>query len=67
MLELAAIEIGDGGEADMGMRAHVDALSGEELGRPHLVEEDERPDHLPAAARAGRGAPRSRRDRARGE
>ena len=30
----------------MRMRADVDALAGQELDRPHLVEEDERPDHL---------------------
>ena len=28
------------------MRAHIDALADQELGRPHLVEEDEGPDHL---------------------
>ena len=54
MLELAAEEVGDGREADMGMRADVDALAGDELGRPHLVEEDERPDHL--ALRRGKRA-----------
>ena len=51
MLELAAIEIGDGGEADVRMRPHVDALAGEKLGRSHLIEEDEGPDHLPARRR----------------
>ena len=30
----------------MGVRAHVDAAADQELGRPHLVEEDEGPDHL---------------------
>ena len=34
-----------------------------ELGRPEMVEEDERPDHAPLGCAAGRGAPRSRRDR----
>jgi len=29
------------------MRPHVDALPGQEFGRAHLVEEDERPHHLP--------------------
>src|SRR4051812_14004992 len=29
------------------MRSNVETLSRLELGRPHLVEEDERPDHLP--------------------
>ena len=31
----------------MRVRAHVHPLPGEELHRPHLVEEDERADHLP--------------------
>ena len=51
VLELAAEEIGDGGEPDMRMRPHVDALAGQELRRPRLVEEDERPDHLPLRRR----------------
>ena len=46
MLELAAIEIGHGREADVGMRAHIDPLAGDHFGRPGLVEQDERPDHL---------------------
>ncbi len=46
MLDLATKEVGDGREADMGMGADVDALARNELGRSHLVEEDERPDHL---------------------
>ncbi len=32
-------------EADMGMRADVDAVARDELSRSHLVEDDERPDH----------------------
>ena len=47
VLELAAEEVGDRRKADMGMRADVDALARDELHRSHLVEEDERPDHLP--------------------
>jgi hypothetical protein len=39
-------EVGDGGEVDMGMRAHVDPLAQHELRRPHLIEEDEGSDHL---------------------
>ena len=39
----------------MRMRAHVDALAEEELGRAHLVPEDERADHL-AAGRGQRAA-----------
>jgi hypothetical protein len=38
-------EIGDGGEADMRVRANVDAAAGRELDRAELVEEDERADH----------------------
>jgi hypothetical protein len=36
------------------VRPHVQTLPGEELARPHLVEEDERADHLPLAC--GQGA-----------
>ena len=43
---LALEQVGDGGEPDVGVRAHVDAVADQELGRPHLVEEDEGPDHL---------------------
>src|ERR1700722_1967895 len=35
----------------MRMRAHVHAPPGHELHRTHLIEEDERPDHLPFAVR----------------
>ena len=65
MEHLALEQVGDRGEADVRMRPHVDALADQELGRPHLVEEDEGPDHLLLAPPARRGAPRSRRDRAR--
>ena len=47
MMEVAAIEISDGAETDMRVRPHVNALSGQELGRPGLVEEDEGAHHLP--------------------
>jgi hypothetical protein len=40
-------EVGNGPEADVGVGADVDALAGQELGRAHLVEEDEGADHLP--------------------
>ena len=45
--DLAVEQIGDGGEADVRVRAHVDAArdAGRELDRPHVVEEHERPDH----------------------
>src|SRR5271166_3733926 len=46
VLDLAAEEVGDGREADMGMRADVDAPARDELSRSHLVKEDKRPDHL---------------------
>ena len=42
---------GDGGEPDMRVRPHVDAGAGQELRRPHLVEEHERPDHPPLRRR----------------
>ena len=48
----AAVEqVGHGREPDMRMRAHVDALPGDELHWPHLVEEAERADLLAAAVR----------------
>ena len=47
----------------MRVRAHVDALVGQELGRAHLVEEDEGADHLPLRPTAGPGEPSSRRGR----
>src|SRR5690606_38811461 len=53
MVEIAAIEIGHRTEPDMGMRPDVDAVSGEEFGRPCLIEEDERPDHLAPRRRQG--------------
>jgi len=43
------------------VRAHVDALSGQEFRRPHLVEEDERPCRFGAgSARHTSKLPRSR-------
>ena len=49
--DVAVEQVGHGGEPDMRVRAHVHALAGDELHRAHLVEEDERPDHLPAPVR----------------
>ena len=50
----AAVEqVGDGGEPDVRMRAHVHAAAGHELHRAHLVEEDERADHLALGVRQG--------------
>jgi hypothetical protein len=54
MLKLAAIKISDRGDTDVWMRAHIDAPTRDELGRPGLVEEDERS-----------GGPRIRRYRGR--
>ncbi len=53
VMEVALEQVGDRAEADMRMRPHVDALAGQQLGRPGLVEEDERPDHLPLRRRQG--------------
>ena len=47
----AVEQVGDGGKPDMRVRPHVEPLPGDELNRPHLVEEDERTDHLPFAVR----------------
>ena len=47
MVDRAGEQIGHGGEVDMRMRADVDAVAGRQPGRPHLVEEDERPDRRP--------------------
>jgi hypothetical protein len=53
VMEIAAIEIGDGAEPDVRMWPNVNALSGQQLGRAGLVEEDERSDHLPLRRRQG--------------
>jgi hypothetical protein len=53
VMEVALKEVRDGAETDMRVRPNVDALSGQELGRPSLIEEDERPDHLPLWRRQG--------------
>ena len=64
--DLALEQIGDGGEADVRMRPHVDAArdAGREVHRPHVVEEHERADHAPLRAGSTRptsNPPRSRR------
>ena len=46
MPHFALEQIGDRGEPDMRVRPHVDAVTDQEFGRPHLVEENERADHL---------------------
>jgi hypothetical protein len=58
VIDLAFEEIGDGGEVDMRMRPHVHPLARREHGRPHVIEEHERPDHSP---------PRARQDAAHGK
>jgi hypothetical protein len=45
--DLAVEQVGHGREADMRVRADVQPPPGQELARPHLVEEDEGADHLP--------------------
>jgi hypothetical protein len=51
MHDAAVEQIGDGGQANMRMRADVHALAGDELHRPEMIEEDEGPDHLALAVR----------------
>src|SRR5690606_26394982 len=38
---------------DVRMRPDIEAAAGAQDARPHLVEEDERPDHAPPAGRQG--------------
>ena len=45
MHDLAVEQVGDGGEPDVRMRPHVEAVAGAELGRAEMIEEHERPDH----------------------
>jgi hypothetical protein len=49
--DFAVEEIGHGGEADMGMRPHIEAGPGRQHSRAHLIEEHERADR----AAFGRG------------
>src|SRR5436190_21826235 len=44
MNDLTVIQIGERRQADVGMRAHVDALTAFELDRTEMIEEYERPD-----------------------
>ena len=48
-------QIGDGGQPDMGMRPHIDALAGREIHRPEIVEEHERADAAPRHLRQEAG------------
>ena len=54
--DLAREKIGDGGQADMRMRANVDMARNarRHVDRPHMIEEHERADH--AALRMGKDA-----------
>ena len=47
MHDLAVEQIRDGGEADVGVRAHVDTGPGCECRRPHMVEKNKWPDRMP--------------------
>ena len=49
--DLPLEEVGDGGQADVGVRAHVDPFPGGKRGRPEMIEEDERPHRLQLGAR----------------
>jgi hypothetical protein len=46
-------EIGHGRKANVGVWSHIHTLSRKELHRPHLIEEDERTNHLPLLVRHG--------------
>ena len=46
-MDMAFQKIGHRGQANMGMRAHIDALPCQKLCRTHLVKKDKRPHHLP--------------------
>ncbi len=58
--DFAVEQIGDGGKADMRMRAHIEHLAGRQDRRAHLVKEDERARPCGAWPLAARGAPQSR-------
>ena len=47
----AVEQIRDRGKADVGVRADIEAISDQELGRTHLVEEHEWTDHALADRR----------------
>ena len=53
VMEVALEQVGHRAEADMRMWPHIDALPGQQLCRPGLIEEDERSDHLPFRRRQG--------------
>tara|TARA_B100001057_G_scaffold196502_1_gene197201 strand:+ start:20007 stop:20336 length:330 start_codon:yes stop_codon:yes gene_type:complete len=41
-------QVGNGRNANMGVRAHVNAIPGRKMGRPHMIKKDPWPDHSPA-------------------
>jgi hypothetical protein len=45
--DLALEEIGDGGQADVRVGPDVDALAGQEVRGPHVIQEDEGTHHPP--------------------
>jgi hypothetical protein len=51
MHDLAVEQISDGGEPDMRMRSHIDAVAGAKQSRSEMIEEDERPDHAGLSGR----------------
>ena len=53
MLDCAVEQVGDRRQADVRVRTHVQLAPGRELAAPHLIEEDERPDHLTLGGRQG--------------
>ena len=46
VMDLAAIKVGDGREADVRVRTNAVCRSGDFLQRPKLIKKDERPNHL---------------------
>ncbi len=56
-------QIGDGGQSNMGMRPHIDALARREIHRAEIVEEDKGPDAAPRNLRQQAGDERSRSPR----
>src|SRR5262245_61289993 len=55
MHNLTIEKIGDGRQADMWMWPDIEPVSRKKLGWPHLIKENERPNHLPLDA--GQGTP----------
>ena len=51
MQDLALEQVGDSRQVDVWMGTHIDSLVCQELGRAHLIEKDERSNHLPFEGR----------------